>query len=92
MTISVTTGGYGFSHDWTLNAYGRNFYLDQDLKFCIRVLGMQPRDIIQAAGIQVPCDMRVERNRRAIARFICRELGITRSNVKSIYPWGLCAQ
>ena len=92
MTISVTTGGYGFSHDWTLNAYGRNFYLGQDLKFCIRVLGMQPRDIINAAGLQAPCDMRVERNRRAIARFICRELGITRSNVKSIYPWGLCAQ
>ena len=92
MTISVTTGGYGFSHDWTLNAYGRNFYLCQDLKFCIRVLGMQPRDIINAAGLQAPYDMRVERNRKAIARFICRELGITRSNVKSIYPWGLCAQ
>jgi hypothetical protein len=92
MTIQVTTGGYGFSHDWTLNAYGRNFYLGQDLKFCTRALGMQPRDIIYAAGLQAPCDMRVERNRKAIARFICRELGITRSNVKSIYPWGLCAQ
>jgi hypothetical protein len=74
MTISVTTGGYGFSHDWTLNAYGKNFYLGQDVKFCARVLGMNPS------------------NRKAIARTICRELGITRSNVKSIEPWSLCAQ
>jgi len=92
MTISVTTGGYGFTHDWTLNAYGKNFYLGQDVKFCARVLGMHPRDLINAAGIKNPCDLRVESNRKAIARTICRELGITRSTIKSIEPWGLCAQ
>jgi hypothetical protein len=92
MTISVTTGGYGFSHDWTLNAYGRNFYLGQDVKFCARVLGMSPADLIQGAGVKYPCDMTLQSNKKAIARFICRELGVTRSNVKSIETWGLCAQ
>jgi hypothetical protein len=92
MTISVTTGSYGFTRDWTLNAYGKNFYLGQDVKFCVRVLGMHPKDLIDAAGVKSPCDLRVESNRKAIARTICRELGITRSTIKSIEPWGLCAQ
>jgi hypothetical protein len=92
MTIQVTTGSYGFGHEWTLNAYGRNFYLGQDVKFCDRVLGMQPRAIIQAAGLKLPCDMSKEGNRKAIARFICGQLGVTRATAKSIESWGLCAQ
>jgi len=92
MTIQVTKGSYGFGHEWTLNAYGRNFYLGQDVKFCSRVLGMEPSTIIQQAGIQHPCDMGKESNRKAIARFICGQLGVTRGTAKTLQPWDLCAQ
>jgi hypothetical protein len=81
MKVIITRGGYGFGHDWTLEAYGKKYYLGQDVKFCSRVLGVSPSTIVSAIGspeIEVP------------AIFICKELGITRKT--NINAWDLCAQ
>jgi hypothetical protein len=87
MRVHITRGGYGFGHEWTLEAYGKQYYLGQDVKFCSRVLEMEPSYIVQQIGspeIEVPAV-----NNR-LAKFICNELGITRKTI--IQPWELCAQ
>ena len=87
MKVIITLGGYGFGHDWTLEAYGKQYYLGQDVKFCSRVLGLEPSTIVSEIGspeIEVPAV-----NKR-LAIFICKELGITRKT--NINAWDLCAQ
>ena len=87
MKVIITRGSYGFGHEWTLEAYGKQYYLGQDVKFCSRVLGVSPSTIVSAIGspeIEVPTV-----NKR-LAKFICNELGITRKT--NINAWDLCAQ
>jgi len=87
MKVIITRGSYGFGHDWTLEAYGKQYYLGQDVKFCSRVLGLEPIVIVSEIGspeIEVPAV-----NNR-LAKFICNELGITRKT--NINAWDLCAQ
>lgn len=87
MRVIITRGSYGFGHEWTLEAYGKQYYLGQDVKFCSRVLGVSPSTIVSEIGspeIEKPTV-----NKR-LARFICEELNITRST--KIEPWALCAQ
>ena len=88
--ISTTNYGGGFvTHKWTLKAYGKSFYLGQDAKFCDRVLGMSPRYIVQQIGSD---DLRRDTTRKKLAKFICGQLDITRTNAKAIEPWGLSAE
>ena len=89
MTIEINTGSYGFGHTWTLCAYGKKFYLGQDSKFCHRVLGMDTSYIVSQIGSK---DLRLEKTKTSLARFICQELGVTRKSVNSIDQWGLCAE
>ena len=87
MKVIITRGSYGFGHEWTLEAYGKQYYLGQDVKFCSRVLGVSPRTVVTQIGspeIEVPAV------NNKLAKFICNELGITRST--KIQPWELCAQ
>lgn len=87
MRVIITRGSYGFGHEWTLEAYGKQYFLGQDVKFCSRVLGLAPSTIVSEIGsgeIENPTV-----NRR-LARFICNELGITRSTKLEL--WALCAQ
>ena len=87
MKVIITRGSYGFGHEWTLEAYGKQYYLGQDVKFCSRVLGVSPSTIVSEIGsgeIELPTV-----NKR-LAKFICNELGVTRST--NIQPWELCAQ
>ena len=87
MKVHITRGGYGFGHEWTLEAYGKQYYLGQDVKFCSRVLGVSPNTIVSAIGspeIEVPAV------NNKLAKFICNELGITRKT--NINAWDLCAQ
>lgn len=89
MTIETKRDAYGIGMDWTLVVYGRRFYLGQDVKFCRRVLGMEPRDVVE----RIRTDRIYTKTAKTrIARLIVDTLNITRSNVKSIEPWGLCAQ
>ena len=89
MTIEITTGGYGFSHNWTLDAYGKKFYLGQDVKFCRRVLGMDASYIVSQIGSN---DLGSEKTRNKLARFICDELSVNRRTVNDLEPWSLCSQ
>jgi hypothetical protein len=87
MKVHITRGSYGFGHEWTLEVYGKQYYLGQDVKFCSRVLGVSPSAIVSAIGspeIEVPAV------NKKLAKFICDELGITRKT--SINAWDLCAQ
>lgn len=53
-TIRTSIGGYGFSHEWTLvvnnGEQTKEFYLGQDIKFCTRVLGMSPYEVVERIG------------------------------------------
>lgn len=88
MTIQISSS-YGFDHNWTLVAYGKSFYLGQDVKFCSRVLGMSPRSVVDAIG---DADLGKETTKKKLAKFICNQLNLTRTNVKNIQQWELCSQ
>lgn len=91
MIIELSSTNYGgfVSHNWTLKVYGKSFYLGQDGKFCSRVLGMHPRDVAQAIGTN---DLRTSKARTSLARMIVNNLGITRSNIKTLSAWDICAE
>lgn len=80
----------GIAHDWVLK-FGRNkqFYLGQDIKFCRRVLGMEPGFIAREIGDN---DLTKPSVRKRLAKFICRELNITKENVHQYNDWDFCAQ
>lgn len=88
MLIEVNSNGYG-GHSWTLVAYGKQFYLGQDVKFCRRVLGMEPRQIVREIGTN---DLRSDSARAKLARLIVKNLHITRSNIKTLSAWDICAE
>jgi hypothetical protein len=85
--IQVSRGEWG--HNWTLDAYGKQFYLGQDGKFCSRVLGMRGSDVVEAIGSN---DLRQDKVRRKLARFIINQLELDKEKLMSIEPWGLCCQ
>lgn len=87
-TISISSS-YGFSHEWTLHAFGKSFYLGQDVKFCIRVLGMEPSYVVQQIGSN---DLRNEETLKRLAEFICDELNLTEENAVNLESWELCCQ
>ena len=88
------SSAYGFDYQWTLvvstKTKTKSFYLGQDVKFCSRVLGMEPAYIIQQIGTR-----EVEEGtpgNKKLAQFICKELKLNGRNIDKIEPWGLCAQ
>lgn len=88
MTIQVSNNGFG-GHSWTLLAYGKSFYLGQDVKFCRRILGKDPMWVIREIGTN---DLRSKSALTKLARLIVTDLGINRSNIKTIEPWAICAE
>lgn len=89
MTIDISVGGYGFSHNWTLNAFGKQFFLGQDIKFCRRVLGMDTSYVVSQIGTN---DLRTEEARTALAEFIVEHLELDEDRVNGLETWDLCAQ
>lgn len=89
MTIEISLGDYGFSYNWTLSAFGKSFFLGQDVKFCRRVLGMEPSYVVNQIGTD---DLRTEEGRTALAQFIIDELELDEDKVNNLEPWALCAQ
>ena len=87
MIVKVESSAYGFGHTWTLEVYGKRYYLGQDVKFCSRVLGMSPSDVVMAIGTN---RLDTDKGTKALARFIVKELGIKKSS--KIEPWGLCSE
>lgn len=92
--IEITRGSYGFGHDWTLivstEKKSNRFYLGQDSKFCNRVLGMDPSEVVFRIGTR-EIDSGTRGN-KVLARFICDRLGINGRNINKIKQWELCAQ
>ena len=88
MTIQISTT-YGFCHNWTLEAYGKSFYLGQDVKFCNRVLGCDPSYVVQQIGSN---DLGKESTKKKLAKFILDSLDLTRTDIKNMQPWSLCAE
>lgn len=91
--IRVTQGSYGFGYEWTLEcetkATKKNFYLGQDVKFCSRVLGMDPADVVNAIGTnRLDTDTATKR----LAKFIVAQLGLNGRNIKKMEAWELCCQ
>lgn len=89
MTIEISVGDYGFSHNWTLSAFGKSFFLGQDVKFCRRVLGMEPSYVVTKIGTD---DLRTEEGKTALAQFIVDEIELDEDKVDNLEPWALCAQ
>lgn len=88
MTIQISVT-YGFCHNWTLKAYGKSFYLGQDVKFCHRILGCEPSYIVKQIGSN---DLSKEATKKKLARFILDSLNLNRTNIKNLDPWQLSAE
>ena len=88
------SSSYGFDHNWTLvlstPKKTKSFFLGQDVKFCHRVLGMEPRYIVEQIGTGEIDEGTI--GNRKLAKFICKELNLNGRNINKIEPWGLCAQ
>jgi hypothetical protein len=87
MRIKITSN-YGFDKNWTLIIKDKSFYLGQDVKFCHRVLGMEPRYIVEQIGSGHIQDEKVNRK---LARFIVKQLGGTK-HIMNLETWALCAE
>jgi hypothetical protein len=92
-TIEITSN-YGFDHNWSLtltksDGTYRAFYLGQDVKFCSRVLGMEPSYLAAQIGSN---DLTKETTRTKLANFILGYLGVTKNELFKKESWSLCAE
>jgi len=82
-TIRVSVGGYGFSHNWTLICKTpkktKSFFLGQDVKFCKRVLGLDP-------------NLNNEKTLKKLANFIVKELCLNGHNIGRKLDWEFSAE
>jgi len=92
-TIRVSVGGYGFSHNWTLICKTpkktKSFFLGQDVKFCKRVLGLDPKDIRNCIGSN---DLTNEKTLKKLANFIVKELCLNGHNIGRKLDWEFSAE
>lgn len=84
----IISSNYGFDHNWTLMIKNKSFYLGQDVKFCHRVLGMSPSEIVRQIG---SAHIQDEKVNRKLARFIVKQLGGTKA-ITNLQSWELCAE
>jgi hypothetical protein len=91
-TIKIWTGGYGYHWSLEVEAKGfaRSFYLGQDVKFCSRVLGMSPRDVVEAIGTGEISEG--QSGNRKLAKFIIKEMGLTLKKMNELDAWSLSAE
>ena len=91
--VTFTPDGYGFGHNWNLEVTTHDkttsFFLGQDVKFCRRVLGMEPRDVIREIGDN---DLRNEETQKKLGDFIINTLGLSELELNTLQPWELCCQ
>ena len=88
--IVVTPRG-DFGHDWNLivetNDGVKNFYLGQDVKFCSRVLGLTPREIVHEIGTG---DFRNEENLKLKENINVITTSIYNIQLYVIYIYSIC--
>jgi len=88
MTITISSS-YGFDFNWTLHVFGKSFYLGQDVKFCQRVLGMDPSYVVEQIGSN---DLRKEETRNKLGEFIYDTLNLNEELINNMDEWELCCQ
>jgi len=91
--IIEISSNYGFDHNWTLvcnlGKRRKAFYLGQDCKFLSRVLGCDAPYVAEQIGTN---DLRPEKARRKLARFIIDTLELTPEKIRGLQAWELCCQ
>ena len=91
--VLFTPDGYGMGYNWNLlvttHEKTTTFYLGQDVKFCRRVLGMEPRDVVRELGDN---DLRKEETQKKLGNFIINTLGLSELELNTLQPWELCCQ
>jgi hypothetical protein len=81
---------YGFAYYWTLVYRNKSYYLGQDVKFCNRILQMQPSDVVQAIGTR---EIDKPTGNKKLAQFIVNTLKEEYFiDFKNIQAWDLCAE
>jgi len=93
-SVIITPNPYGFGRNWSLLVktpeHTKSFYLGQDVKFCSRVLGMTPRDVVEAIGTGEISEG--QPGNKKLAEFICECLELNETNVMGLEPWSLSAE
>jgi len=93
-SVIITPNPYGFGRNWSLLVktpeHTKSFYLGQDVKFCSRVLGMEPRDVVEAIGTGEISEG--QPGNKKLAEFICECLELNETNVMGLEPWSLSAE
>ena len=77
-----------FYNNWTLKVNGKDFLLGQDVKWCIRSLGIDIEDFFTMVG----ADDTTEEGRQKIGEWIVKEFKLTPKVVDKLEPWSLCCQ
>ncbi len=86
-----------FGHDWILVLEAKknkilrrkSFYLGQDVKFCSRVLGMSPRDVVNEIGSG---DFTKDSNLKLLGKLISKRLELSTKSIDELDAWDLCCQ
>lgn len=85
-----------FSHNWILkcefgnqNKITKEFFLGQDVKFCSRVLGISPYDLVKELGSN---QIELESTRLKLSRLIVKYLGLNAKALRKLNTWELCCQ
>ena len=93
-SVIITPNPYGFGRNWSLLVktpeHTKSFYLGQDVKFCSRVLGMSPRDVVLTIGTGEISEG--QPGNKKLAEFICECLELNETNVMELEPWSLSAE
>jgi hypothetical protein len=80
--------GFGFIH-WTLVAGDKRFLLGQDVKWVMRVVGIDYNDLMEMFEID---DDRTEESKKKIGTWIGKTFKLTPKKVEKLNEWDLCCQ
>jgi hypothetical protein len=84
--IILSAGPYGFGRTWELKVYGKSFYLGQDAKVCSRLLGLDPKEVINLIRGNNISDDKINNN---LAVLIIDTIDLTFEAAQDLEPWAL---
>jgi hypothetical protein len=84
--IILSAGPYGFGRTWELKAYGKRFYLGQDAKVCSRLLGLDPKEVINLIRGNNISDDKINNN---LAVLIIDTIGLNFKAAQDLEAWAL---
>lgn len=84
--IGSSAGPYGFGRTWELKVYGKRFYLGQDAKVCSRLLGLDPKEVINLIRGNNISDDKINNN---LAVLIIDTIGLSYEAAQDLEAWAL---